>query len=328
MRLRDIPKNNYTINHAYERFMSIVNPYPENPPFGCLSFETTTRCNSVCNFCAHNRIIGGGVRPNKDMSLEFAKKCIDWYARIPGVKVTKFIPTGLGETMLHPDLIEVLAYAKKVWPGVETFANTNCVNLSGDVARNIIDNGLDDLTFSLCFIEKEDYEANLGTKNYDLVIKNIKDFLKMKGERLPNCKVHIFDRPENKKNMREFVKKFSPNLNKNDSLSVKQFVDLLSVSDVPVDKWTCEADEMSEFDSLLMDVEGNVLPCCSALWKEDYKNLILANALTDPPEILPIRTREFRARPPNETCQHCVRIRTPKNYHKISLACPVRRAGR
>jgi MoaA/NifB/PqqE/SkfB family radical SAM enzyme len=327
-RLRDIPKSNYRINRAYESVMSFFNPYPENPPFGCLSLEITTRCNSNCNFCAHTKIIGGGIRPNTDMSFEMAKKCIDWYSRIPYAKITKFIPTGLGETLLHPRLIGILAYAKEVWPDVETFANTNCVNLNGSVAESIIDNGLDELTFSLCFIDKKDYETNLGTQNYDLVMKNITDFLKLKGDRPPRCKVHIFDREENKKNMRQFVREFSPKLNKNDSLSVKQFVDLMSVSETPVTEWTCDADEMSEFDSLLIDVEGNVLPCCSGLWKADYKNLILANVLTDLPIALPNRTKAFRIRPPNKTCQYCVRIRTPRSGHKISLACPVRRTGR
>jgi sulfatase maturation enzyme AslB (radical SAM superfamily) len=327
-RLRDIPKSNYRINKAYESVMSFLNPYPENPPFGCLSLEITTRCNSICNFCAHNRIIGEGVRPNMDMSFEMAKKCIDWYSQIPKVEVTKFIPTGLGETLLHPRLMGIIAYAKEVWPNVETFANTNCINLSGNIAESVIDNGLDELTFSLCFVEKKDYEANLGTKNYDIVLKNIKEFLALKGDRPPRCKVHIFDREENRQNMRAFVKEFSPNLNKNDSLSVKQFVDLLSVSETPVDNWTCDSEEMSEFDSILIDVEGNVLPCCSALWKEDYRNLILAKVLIDSPGVLPVRTKAFRARPPNETCRHCVRIRTPKNAHKISLACPVRRVGR
>jgi len=316
----------YAFDHWYERTMAKLHPYPINPSFSVFNLEVTTYCNSNCNFCAYERMIRAGVRPKRHMPYELAKQCIDWYDKVPKKQVLKFIPVGLGETLLYPQLMDVCQYAKDKWPGVMTFGNTNCISLSGEIAKRLIGGPLDQLTLSLCFIDEKDYSANLRTEHYQRVKDNIKAFLEAKGNKSPQCKIHVFDRPENRPKMRKFVKEFSPYLNDRDRLSIYEFVDLLSYDDRPVDKWYCE--EMIEFDSLLADVEGNLYPCCSGMWKPSYKEMILGNVLTDDPLKFPEATKRFREVGPNATCQRCVRLGRGEEKKKRlpKLDCPVQEA--
>lgn len=302
MRLRNIPKMNYRLYQLYERTMATLNPPKPNPPFSVLNLELTTRCNSRCSFCAHQQIIGSGIRPSKDMSLEMAKKCIDWYAKLGKETVLKFVPVGLGEPLLYPHLIEVMTYAKKVFPNCQTYANTNGIALKGELADELIDNALDGLTLSLCFVDGADYAKKMRTEQYDAVVKNMRSFLLAKGNCKPACVVHVFDIPENKSKLGRWVRGWGPYLNKNDRLSIYHYVELLATHERLITKWPCS--EVDGFYGIIIDVDGYVYPCCSSLWKEEYKELRLSDLTKDPQE-LPSKLREFRKEFPPRPCHHC-----------------------
>jgi sulfatase maturation enzyme AslB (radical SAM superfamily) len=314
IRPHDIPKMNYRFNKLYEGYMAKLKPYPRNKPFSAVNLEVTTYCNSKCDFCAYERIIGGGIRPRKHISLERAQQSVDYLAAINGGDyVLKYIPVGLGESILHPQFPELLRMGRKAFPNATIFNNTNGIALSGDRAKNLICEDLDVLTLSMCFVDEKDYEARLHTKNYKKVCENFERFLKMKGDSKPSCKLHVFDLPVNKKNLWKWVLKWSPLLNDNDHLSIYEFVDLISTELRDEKSWPCE--EMIDFDSILVDIEGNLFPCCSGIWKENYKEVILGNIDDGHPELIVDKLKAFKNAPPSDTCIHCTRLETKKRYY-------------
>lgn len=314
IRLHDIPKMNYRFNKIYEGYMTKLNPYPRNKPFSAVNLEITTWCNSKCDFCAYDRIIAHGIRPKKHISLEQAQRSIDYLAAINGGDhVLKFIPVGLGETLMYPKFTEILKMGRKAFPNATTFGNTNGINLRGKVADSIICGDLDVLTLSMCFVSEKNYEKRLHNGHYQQVVENFANFLKKKGNSKPSCKLHVFDLPENKRVLWEWVAKWSPLMNDNDHLSIYQFVDLISTEPRNPKNWPCE--EMIDFDSILIDIEGNLFPCCSGIWKENYKEVILGNIDDGHPELVVDKLKAFKNAPPSNTCLHCTRLETKKRYY-------------
>ena len=314
IRPHDLPKMSYRFNKIYEGAMTKLKPYARNKPFSAVNLEITTYCNSKCDFCAYEKIIGGGVRPRKHISLEQAQKSMDYLAQMNGGDyVLKFIPVGLGESILHPQHSEILKMGRKTFPNATIFNNTNCIALKGKVAEDLICGDLDVLTLSLCFVDEKDYENRLHTKHYKRVVENIENFLKMKGDSKPSCKLHVFDLPENRRLLWKWVAKWSPLLNANDHLSVYEFVDLVSTDPRDPRNWPCE--EMLDYDSVLIDIEGNLFPCCSGIWKEKYHDLILGHIDDGHPELIVDKIKAFKSAPPGDNCIHCARLGKEKRYY-------------
>jgi len=303
IRLRDIPKMNYTLNKVYERVTEKLRPTPINEPFTAVGIEVTTYCNSHCDFCSHETTIGK-FRPMGHMPLDMAERSMNYLKRVDGGRILKFSPVGLGETLMYPHLPEVMRMAKDKFPEAQTFANTNCISLRGKVAEDLIDADMDVIVFSMCFVGEKDYQRRLHTNYYGQVSENIKNFLKMKGDRRPSVKIHVFNLPENKRLMWKWVAKWSPLLNDNDHLSVYPYVELVNTEENRnPDNFPCP--EIKNYGSVMIDLQGNLTPCCSALWKQNYDGLIMGHVDDGHPELVGGRLDAFRKNPPCDTCRRC-----------------------
>ena len=310
IRLRDIPKMNVTINNLYEGITKRMLPTPKNTQFSSIGMEVTTFCNSRCDFCAHEEIIKSGIRPMMNMSMDTVKRSFDYIKNINDGKIKIFAPLGLGETLLHPNLLEILKMVKDEFPGVYTSTNTNCIKLRGEIAERLIDGDLDAILLSTCFVSREDYRRRLHTEYYDHVMQNIEDFLKLKGDRKPSVRIHVFDIPQNRKLLWKWVGKWSPMLNSNDHLSIHPFVENNSNDrslDFSYRNFPCS--QVKNYDSIKIDIQGNILPCCSALWKNSYEGLIIGNINDGHPELIKEKLDAFKRSPPCDLCRHCTILR-------------------
>lgn len=139
-----------------------------------LDIEPTSACNLRCPFCAttHNKYATGM------MSEETWKTILD-EAGENGLYSLKF--TYRGEPLLHPDLPRMVAYAKEV--GVmDVYFNTNALRLDEDMIKNLIDSGLDRISISFEGYEKSVYERYRVGSNYETVVSNIENLMKIKKE--------------------------------------------------------------------------------------------------------------------------------------------------
>lgn len=108
-----------------------------------LYVETTTRCNMQCGMCLKH--VPGSTISNEDIDF-------DLYCRIrPALpKLEALVLTGIGEPLLHPNLLEMIELAKgtmpqKSWIGFQT----NGALLTTDLAEKLMAAGLKRLCISV-----------------------------------------------------------------------------------------------------------------------------------------------------------------------------------
>jgi radical SAM protein with 4Fe4S-binding SPASM domain len=122
--------------------------------------------------------------PNKDlnktdkgyMDMALYKKIVDEAAPF----VFDINLAHRGESLLHPQIIEAIAYAKK--NGLYTRLHTNGSPLSEDISRQVVQVGLDRLSFSFDGYEKQTYEKIRIGGDFDNTVSNIVRFLEIKKE--------------------------------------------------------------------------------------------------------------------------------------------------
>lgn len=140
------------------------------PPI--LVIEPTDQCNIDCIMCPakYNRTDGYIDFKLYTRIIEQAKnavKAILLYFR--------------GEPLLHPNLIEMIEYAKEN-TNAKVILSTNATLLTKELCEKIIRSKLDDIVFSIDGYTKQIYEQIKHGANYDHVIKNVHDLITLKSE--------------------------------------------------------------------------------------------------------------------------------------------------
>ncbi len=135
--------------------------------------EPTSVCNLRCIMCPNKEL----TRAAKGfMDLDLYKKIID--------EASQFILDlhlyHRGESLLHPQLIEMVKLARKA--GLYTKLHTNATVLDDSVARGLIESGLDQLTFSFDGFDAATYERIRVNGRFEKTIGNIIRFLQIKKE--------------------------------------------------------------------------------------------------------------------------------------------------
>ncbi|UCE43032.1 MAG: SPASM domain-containing protein [Candidatus Aminicenantes bacterium] len=133
--------------------------------------ELTSYCNYKCIMC-----------PNKDLRKEDRGFMdFDLYKNIVDESKDFVFEINLahrGESLMHPQLIEAISYAKK--NRIFTRLHTNGSLLSEEVSHKIIRSKLDRLSFSFDGYDRETYEKIRIGGNFDKTLENIVRFLQIK----------------------------------------------------------------------------------------------------------------------------------------------------
>lgn len=148
------------------RLFFLIPPNPE-----VAQIEITNRCNFNCLMCQRVSL----KVPLKDMDLSLYKQVID---KLEGIK--EIILTGWGEPLIHPDLLEMIKYAKKKGKWVSLTSNGSL--LTRDFAKKIIQAGLDSISFSI-----DEIKAPKGSLAHPVTsqIRNVENFLKLRKGKKP-----------------------------------------------------------------------------------------------------------------------------------------------
>ncbi len=99
-----------------------------------------------------------------------------------------------GESLLHPEIIRMIRYAKQA--GIYTRLHTNATRFNDEIAKGILDAGLDFLSFSFDGYEKETYENIRRGANFENTLENILNFLRIKkaqGQQHPFTVFEVID---------------------------------------------------------------------------------------------------------------------------------------
>ncbi|MCM1251870.1 MAG: radical SAM protein [Clostridium sp.] len=145
---------------------------PINTPFVC-HVEVTNVCNFRCEFCAS--VDNPAIKNVKKGFMEYSLFCkiVDDLCEFDG-RLKQMVFHLLGEPLMHPQIVDMIVYAKKKNVSQKLIMYTNGDRLTPEVSRMICDAGIDYIQFSIEHINSEGYEKITRTKvDYDKLLANI-----------------------------------------------------------------------------------------------------------------------------------------------------------
>jgi len=224
-----------------------------------IDLEINSNCNYRCLFCPHGT---GEMRNDLPlMSLETAKKVLDELAKN---KVYSIKLNWRGEPALHPNLVEIIAYAKEV--GIkEVQINTNASAFNEQRIKDLIEAGIDRVIFSIDATTPELYSQIRVGGDYQRVVNNIKTFDRVRKELRklkPFIRVQMVRTDLNKHQVDDYKKMWqgiADDVRISDVTNRGQG-DSLQVGDqISVGRTTCP----QPWQRMMISCEGKVLMCCS-----------------------------------------------------------------
>jgi radical SAM protein with 4Fe4S-binding SPASM domain len=132
-----------------------------------LQMESTDACNLNCTTCSRDILI----KKSRLLDEKVWKKVID-ETRPSNINVS-----GIGEPFLHPDIFEIVKYAKS--KGSIINCATNFTRIHGRY-REIVDSGISQLKVSIDSINRETFKSIRGEDCFDEIIDNIRNIVKMR----------------------------------------------------------------------------------------------------------------------------------------------------
>lgn len=149
----------------------LVKHNPSFPPRVLL--ELTSQCNLDCVMCPRNvleRIITA-------MPIHIAKKCIDELDR-EGIQALWLY--NIGESLLHPNIIEILNYCGTKKNLGSIWISTNGQRLTQEQAQALISSNITFINFSLNSMKAENYNKIAPKGNFEELIKNLNTLIEEK----------------------------------------------------------------------------------------------------------------------------------------------------
>ncbi len=267
------------MNESYAR-KPLASMLPLSTPLG-IDFHPTTACNIKCIFCLHSSYnqVYNPIK-NQYMPLDLVKKCIDDMKDFPNkVKALHFC--GLGEPLLHKDIVAMIDYACQQNIAEKIDINTNGVLLHKKNVDALVNTGVDFIRISVNGLCDEDFAKYTGARiNFKKYVQNLKYLFKNKKKTNIYIKTFSFmvDTPEKKD---FFLRTFEPIC---DSINVEHyrecFVDTQGKNQLSSDKVNQRGEVLNEikvcsqpFFKLEIKPNGDCAPCAEAIGP-----IILGNA--------------------------------------------------
>jgi radical SAM protein with 4Fe4S-binding SPASM domain len=221
-------------------------------------------------------------RKKGKMSFEEFKKIIDETGRY----LYEVGPFNLGEPLLHEDIFKMISYVQN--NNIATILSTNGTLMTKDVARQIIDSGLEKLIISMDAATEETYQKNRPGGDFNTLKENIKMLMaekKKKNSKTPFVIAQMVVMKNNEGEIEEF-KKLSKELNVDSYVLSTYWGQLLgsSAEEKNTINFYSTRDEFKNLrrnDYLVKDTcrwawsgsvinwDGTVVPCCYD-YKETY----------------------------------------------------------
>jgi radical SAM protein with 4Fe4S-binding SPASM domain len=168
-----------------------------------VQIESTNLCNAKCVFCPRDEM----HRRQGVMDFELFTKIVDECAALG---ITHVRVHNYGEPFLDRQLVEKVRYAKS--KGIaEVGMISNGSLITEEIARGMIDAGLDAINISVDAAGKDTFERTRLNLKYDDVIGNIRTLARLRaesGKRRPKL-ILSFVRQDNSADEQAFIKEWS-----------------------------------------------------------------------------------------------------------------------
>jgi len=241
-----------TVNNYYRRKIT-TGEYPI-----IMNIEIINTCNFRCIMCP----IWKMKRPIGKMSFELWKKIID---EISG-KVEMIMPHIFGESLLHPEIVKFVKYAKEA--GVNVSIDTNASVLSKKKAEDLFKAGLDKITICFDGHTKKIYEKVRVGGVFEETKRNLENAIKIRNKLKYKTKIYIqfISLSINSHEIPNFIKEWEPKV---DKVRIKKFGNL--GANISQKQYTHKKFENSSipcnllWNTMAVSWEGNALMCCQDL---------------------------------------------------------------
>jgi radical SAM protein with 4Fe4S-binding SPASM domain len=185
----------------------------------------------------------------------------------------------------------------------------------------IIRSELSVLCISIRFHDRGSYYKDSGVDKYDVVVDNVKDFLKKKGNRKPDTHLQMFDFID----YRKFNGYWRDFLNENDTITIQEYTNINQCTFKENDRefkkrYPCR----QPWEMLVVDIEGELFPCCMGVWFRGDKTLSIGN-INEDPEIIMSNLDSFRFKHINnlydslDYCKSCEIWKSNKKWNPEKL---------
>ncbi len=136
----------------------------------------TEYCNFSCPYCRGLKDYIYGDRKHKQLTLDEIKQNINYWCEGQPLENIRF--SG-GEPTMHPDIVEVIKYAKQ--SGIKRIAISTNGSNKLELYKELIEAGVNDFSISLdaCCAEDGDKMSGGVKGSWEIVIKNIKEISKL-----------------------------------------------------------------------------------------------------------------------------------------------------
>ncbi len=141
--------------------------------FGAWQIELTTRCPLGCKMCVREQCPG---RPRQDMSLDDFRKIVPYLGNVESV-----VLEGWGESLLHPNLPEIIRLAKEKGPQVGFV--TSVMGISDGCIEELLQAGVDFIGFSLAGATPKTHNAIRVNSDFEKLLQRIRAFQSAKARR-------------------------------------------------------------------------------------------------------------------------------------------------
>jgi len=135
--------------------------------------ELTSKCNSDCTMCPRTVL----TRKEQHMDTQLAKEVI---SQLATVGISGLWLYNIGESLLHPDFIDILAFCRTFDTLGPIWLSTNGQILDAEMRERLLYQPVDILNYSLNAMSEEQYRKISPQTDFYRVQRNFRDLIKEK----------------------------------------------------------------------------------------------------------------------------------------------------
>lgn len=253
--------------------VSLKDQVPLETPL-VVQMHVLSDCNFKCNYCAHilepKAFYNLGIRKSK-MKMDVFKKAIDDLKIFAGGKIKAINIAGIGEPLLHPEIVEMVQYAKNQSVADRIEIVTNAVLLTNELSDRLIEAGVDRLRISLQGTSRDMYKKICKVPvEFEKLVSNIKYFYDAKKNTTVYVKIMdiALDGEEDRKYFYEIFSAISDFTGVEYAAPIYKGVEIKKVDKVFNKNMRGNQTKNIEvcpsaFYTAVIASNGDVLPCCN-----------------------------------------------------------------
>lgn len=233
-------------------------------------------CNFRCEYCIHSlkREQHGYISHETMMPWEMYQKVIDDVKEAgEHIKMLRF--AAIGEPLLHPQIAEMVAYARQSGIADSVDIVTNGSLLTKDLSDRLIEAGLSKLRISLEGLSSEEYREHTSAEmDFEKLVENIRYFYERCSGTDTTMYIKIIDyMVQSEEQQEKFRELFSPITH---SIAIEHLTPTIEEIDYDKVSRGMKTDKPQNGTVLLdsricaqpfymmqVNPDGNVVPCCS-----------------------------------------------------------------